>query len=158
MCALDAEYDLIIIGAGPAGLAAGIYGGRALLKTLILEKGAIGGRAYTTREIANYPGVGRISGPELTKAMAEHAARFGAEIVKEDVKAPFLKGYQGCQDEAAGIYREGRYYRDRDLGACSGDTGRTGINRSGRGILRDVRRGIFQRQTRGRCGKRRPGD
>lgn len=87
MCALDAEYDLIIIGAGPAGLAAGIYGGRALLKTLILEKGAIGGRAYTTREIANYPGVGRISGPELTKAMAEHAARFGAEIVKEDVKS-----------------------------------------------------------------------
>lgn len=84
---MDAKYDLIIIGAGPAGLAAGIYGGRALLKTLILEKGAIGGRAYTTREIANYPGVGRTSGPELTKAMAEHAMRFGAEIVKEEVKS-----------------------------------------------------------------------
>ena len=46
-------YDLIIIGGGPAGLSAGIYGGRAKMKTLILEKGSLGGRAFTTREIVN---------------------------------------------------------------------------------------------------------
>lgn len=84
---LESNYDLIIIGAGPAGLAAGIYGGRAKLKTLILEKGAIGGRAYTTRDIVNYPGVQHISGPDLTRDMGEHAQRFGTEIIKEAVKS-----------------------------------------------------------------------
>ena len=49
-------YDLVIIGGGPAGMSAGIYGGRAKLKTLIIEKGSLGGRAFTTREIVNYPG------------------------------------------------------------------------------------------------------
>lgn len=52
----EMNYDLIILGGGPAGLAAGIYGGRARLNTLIIEKGTIGGRAETTREIVNYPG------------------------------------------------------------------------------------------------------
>lgn len=84
---MESNYDLIIIGAGPAGLAAGIYGGRAKLKTLILEKGAIGGRAYTTRDIVNYPGISHTSGPELTTAMAKHAEQFGAEIIKEAVKS-----------------------------------------------------------------------
>lgn len=67
-------YDLIIIGGGPAGLSAGIYGGRARLKTLILEKGSVGGRAFTTREIVNYPGYKSSTGPDLTGAMAEHAS------------------------------------------------------------------------------------
>lgn len=66
-------YDLIIIGGGPAGLSAGVYGGRARLKTLIIEKGSLGGRAFTTREIVNYPGYKSSTGPDLTAAMAEHA-------------------------------------------------------------------------------------
>lgn len=49
-------YDLVIIGGGPAGLAAGIYGGRAKMNVLVIEKSTVGGRAYTTREIVNYPG------------------------------------------------------------------------------------------------------
>ncbi len=78
-------YDLIIIGGGPAGLAAGIYGARSKLKTAILEKGAVGGLAFTTREIVNYPGYKFATGPELMKIMAAHAEEFGAEIIKEQV-------------------------------------------------------------------------
>lgn len=80
------QYDLIIIGGGPAGLAAGIYAGRAKLKTLILEKEQIGGKIYTTREIVNYPSIEKTSGPELMKQMENHAKKFGAEIREENVK------------------------------------------------------------------------
>jgi len=79
------EYDLLIIGGGPAGLAAGVYGARAKLKTAILEKGAVGGLAFTTREIVNYPGFKATTGPDLMKSMADHAKEFGAEIIKEQV-------------------------------------------------------------------------
>lgn len=89
---MDAMYDLIIIGAGPAGLAAGIYGGRAHLNTLILEKSTVGGRAYTTREIVNYPGIPSTSGPDLTEKMAEHAESFGVEIKREPVKSMDVSG------------------------------------------------------------------
>lgn len=89
---MKTDYDLIIIGSGPAGLAAGIYGGRSELKTLILEKGAIGGRAHTTGKIVNYPGIISTSGPELTIAMAKHACGFGAEIKKEMVKSVNFSG------------------------------------------------------------------
>lgn len=89
---MDAMYDLIIIGAGPAGLAAGIYGGRAHLNTLILEKSTVGGRAYTTREIVNYPGIPSTSGPDLTEKMAEHARGFGVEIKREPVKSMDVTG------------------------------------------------------------------
>lgn len=86
------QYDLIIIGGGPAGLAAGIYGGRAKLKTLLLEKGAVGGRAETTREIVNYPGFMRTTGPELTQAMKEQALHFGVELRTEKVSGVELSG------------------------------------------------------------------
>jgi thioredoxin reductase (NADPH) len=78
-------YDLIIIGAGPGGLTAGIYGARAKLKTLIIEKAVVGGQAFTTREIVNYPGFPNTSGPQLMKNLADHAVQFGAEIVKDEV-------------------------------------------------------------------------
>ena len=89
---MDGMYDLIIIGGGPAGLAAGIYGGRARLNTLILEKSTVGGRAYTTREIVNYPGIPTTSGPDLTEQMAEHAKGFGVEIKREPVKSMDVSG------------------------------------------------------------------
>lgn len=88
----DKLYDLIIIGGGPAGLSAGVYGGRAKLKTLILEKGSLGGRAFTTREIVNYPGYKSSTGPDLTQAMAEHAQSFGVEVKKEEVKSVDFSG------------------------------------------------------------------
>lgn len=78
-------YDLLIIGGGPAGLSAGLYGARAKLKTIILEKSVLGGMAYTTREIVNYPGVKSTTGPDLMKAMAEQAKEFGVEIIKDQI-------------------------------------------------------------------------
>ncbi len=80
------DYDLVIIGGGPGGLSAGIYGGRARLKTLILEKSEVGGRAHTTREIVNYPGINNMTGPELSEKMEEHAKGFGVNIRKQNVK------------------------------------------------------------------------
>jgi len=78
-------YDLIIIGGGPAGLSAAIYGGRAKLKTLLINKGTIGGMADTTREIVNYPGYINVSGPELMSDFKKHAESFGAEFLKDEV-------------------------------------------------------------------------
>lgn len=79
-------YDVIIIGAGPAGLAAGLYAARAKMKTLILEKTKMGGQIVTTDEIANYPGAAKDStGPSLVARMLEQAEEFGAEIKKDGV-------------------------------------------------------------------------
>ena len=89
---MEATYDIIILGGGPAGLSAGIYSGRARLKTLILEKGSVGGRASTTEEIVNYPGFIRITGPELAERMREQAAGFGVEFRTEQVKGMQLEG------------------------------------------------------------------
>ncbi|MDQ7094580.1 thioredoxin-disulfide reductase [Desulfosporosinus sp. PR] len=78
-------YDLIIIGGGPAGLSAGIYGGRAKLKTLIINKGTLGGLVNTTREIVNYPGYGQISGSALMLDFKKHAESFGVEFIRDQV-------------------------------------------------------------------------
>lgn len=75
-------YDLIIIGSGPAGLAAAIYAQRAMLKTLVLEASYVsGGQIINTYEIDNYPGFPGESGMELGKAFREHADKLGAEFV-----------------------------------------------------------------------------
>lgn len=79
------SYDLIIIGGGPAGLSAAIYGGRAKLKTLVINKGGVGGLVNTTREIVNYPGYEQISGPELMKNFKKHAESFGVEFLRDEV-------------------------------------------------------------------------
>ncbi|MCO5386005.1 thioredoxin-disulfide reductase [Desulfosporosinus sp.] len=79
------SYDLIIIGGGPAGLSAAIYGGRAKLKTLVINKGTIGGLADTTREIVNYPGYIQVSGPDLMNDFKKHAEHFNVEFLKEEV-------------------------------------------------------------------------
>ena len=73
-------YDLIIIGGGPAGLSAGLYGSRGGLSTLILEKFLTGGELNNTNDIENYPGVYGKSGPELASMLKEHALKFGVEI------------------------------------------------------------------------------
>jgi thioredoxin reductase (NADPH) len=80
-------YDLIIIGAGPAGLSAGLYAGRARLDTLIIEKGKEGGQIVNTAEIVNYPGslLEEESGPSLIDRMKEQAKEFGAKTVYDTV-------------------------------------------------------------------------
>jgi thioredoxin reductase (NADPH) len=80
------DYDLIIIGGGPAGLTAGIYAGRARLKTLLLEKLIHGGQMMTTDLVENYPGFPEgISGFELSDRMRKQAERFGLEIRSQEV-------------------------------------------------------------------------
>jgi thioredoxin reductase (NADPH) len=74
------HYDAIIIGAGPAGLTAGIYLSRARMKTLVVNEGTIGGQLVLTHEIANYPGVESISGFHLANIMRKQAKSFGCEI------------------------------------------------------------------------------
>ena len=74
------EWELIIIGAGPAGLTAGIYAGRRELKTLILEEKIPGGAAADSPLIENYPGFRSISGKELMDKMLEHCKDFGVQI------------------------------------------------------------------------------
>lgn len=87
-------YDVIIIGAGPAGLAAGLYAGRSRLKTLIIEKGQDGGQIAITNEIENYPGaqLEGESGPSLIARMTEQVKKFGAERVSDTVKSVELTG------------------------------------------------------------------
>lgn len=90
----DKLYDVIIIGAGPGGLAAGIYAGRSRLSTLIIEKGQDGGQIAITDDIENYPGqmVEGESGPTLIKRMSEQVEKFGAERVSETVESVELEG------------------------------------------------------------------
>jgi len=86
-------YDIIIIGGGPAGLTAGIYTGRAKLKTLIIEQLAAGGQAATTDLIDNYPGVAEgCTGPALSDRMEEQAKTFGCEFKLAEVTGVDFSG------------------------------------------------------------------
>lgn len=78
------EYDVLIIGGGPAGLTAGIYAGRAGVKTAIIERNFTGGQASETFEIENYPGFLKVGGMELTQQMTEQAEKCGAEIIYDE--------------------------------------------------------------------------
>ena len=79
-------YDVIIIGAGPAGLSAAIYAGRARLKTLLIEKGKDGGQIILTSEIENYPGsLEKESGRSLIKRMTEQVSSFGVERAADTI-------------------------------------------------------------------------
>ncbi|MEJ4021572.1 thioredoxin-disulfide reductase [Clostridioides difficile] len=90
---MENVYDLVIIGSGPAGLAAGLYGARAKLKTLILEKDKTGGQIVITHEIANYPGsVPNATGPSLIARMVEQCKEFGAEMLRDNIVDTELDG------------------------------------------------------------------
>jgi thioredoxin reductase (NADPH) len=84
-----AEFcDILIIGAGPAGLTAGLYGSRSNLKTVIVEKGLVGGQLLNTEAIEDYTGFEHIKGPALSDLMEKHARKFGVEIrTHEEVKS-----------------------------------------------------------------------
>lgn len=79
-------YDLIIVGAGPSGLTAGIYAMRAALDTMLIDKGLPGGQMNNTDTVENWPGSETISGSELGAAMASHAKAYGLEIRQQEVR------------------------------------------------------------------------
>lgn len=81
------EHDLIIIGAGPAGMCAALYAGRGMLDAVVLERGIPGGELLNTEWIDDYPGFEHILGRELAVKMADHAAKFGADIKNETVES-----------------------------------------------------------------------
>jgi thioredoxin reductase (NADPH) len=81
---MERSWDIAIVGGGPAGLGAGIYAARSMRKTVIFEKGVIGGQIATTADVDNYPGL-RATGPELAQRFEEHARDFGAEIIFAEV-------------------------------------------------------------------------
>lgn len=90
---LEADYQLVIIGGGPAGLTAGLYAARARLNTILLEKGALGGQPLTTDWVDNYPGfVEGVSGFDLVDKMAAHARRFGLETKIAQITSLDLRG------------------------------------------------------------------
>lgn len=78
-------YDVIIAGAGPAGMTAAVYTSRANMKTLMIEKGLPGGQMANTQDIENYPGFENVLGPELSQKMFDHAQKFGAEFARGEI-------------------------------------------------------------------------
>jgi len=93
---MSKEWEVAIIGGGPAGLAAGLYAARARLRTIIIEKEKWGGQATTTEELENYPGsMPEPTGPKLVERMKEQAESFGTDFLKGDIQ---------CIEEAIGGY------------------------------------------------------
>ncbi|GHS97402.1 thioredoxin reductase [Synergistales bacterium] len=112
------KRELVIIGAGPAGMSAAIYGRRAGLDVLLLEKGATGGQINITDEIENWPGVQHATGPELGDMLRDHALKFKTEIRFCDVKKVELRGDakviitdKGDIEAEAVILATGAYFR-----------------------------------------------
>ncbi len=113
-------YDLIIIGAGSAGLAAGVYAGRAKLKTLILEKSNPGGQVGNTAEVVNYPGIRKTGGPELVEEMKNHVRDFGVKIETAEIERVDFSG------EIKTLYASSGTYQSRSVIIATGASPRQG--------------------------------
>ncbi|TDM24750.1 thioredoxin-disulfide reductase [Macrococcoides canis] len=86
------EYDVIIVGAGPAGMTAAVYASRANLSTIMIERGMPGGQMANTADVENFPGFDLITGPDLSTKMFSHAQKFGAEYAYGDIKNITVEG------------------------------------------------------------------
>lgn len=129
---MDELYDVIIIGAGPAGLTAAIYASRANLKTLVFEAEVNGGKLSKTHQIENYPGIASISGLELAMQLSEHGQQFGAKLMSGSVekivnndgyKTVFLSNGQEYRTKTI-IVATGTKERSLDLPRANEFTGR----------------------------------
>jgi thioredoxin reductase (NADPH) len=129
------HYDSIIIGAGPAGLTAGIYLSRAKLRTLIVDEGTVGGQMVLTHEIANYPGVESISGYQLSNIMKKQAKNFGC-VIRSNITVQHIE----LEGEVKRIsLSDGNFYTSNSIILTPGGRSRTlGVpgedNFKGRGI------------------------
>jgi thioredoxin reductase (NADPH) len=108
---MEEPFDVIIIGAGAAGLSAGIYASRAKLSTLILNEGSVGGQMVLTNEIANYPGVETTSGYMLAATMKKQAKTFGCKI-KSNIR---IAEYDLNGTEKRIRLEDGRAFRSRSV-------------------------------------------
>jgi thioredoxin reductase (NADPH) len=128
--ALLGDYDVVILGAGPAGLSAGIYASRAGLDCVILEKGIPGGQVLTSPTIENYPGFPEIAGMKLMENMAEHAKMYvdireGEEVLRVRGGDKFeVITTSGRYTSRALILATGSYHRKLDVAGEEGMTGK----------------------------------
>jgi thioredoxin reductase (NADPH) len=102
------DYDLLVVGAGPAGLTAGLYAARAKLKTLVIDRLIPGGQILNTHLVEDYPGFESIEGPELAAKMQAHAEKFGAEIIMDEVVSVHT---EGPEDQIKVVTTAEREYR-----------------------------------------------
>ncbi|MCE4980728.1 thioredoxin-disulfide reductase [Mammaliicoccus sciuri] len=89
---IQVDYDVIIVGAGPAGMTAAVYASRANLSTVMIERGMPGGQMANTEDVENFPGFDLITGPDLSTKMFTHAQKFGAKYEYGDIKEIEDKG------------------------------------------------------------------
>src|ERR687898_2735906 len=102
------DYDVVIVGGGPAGLCAALYAARAKLSTLVIDKLIPGGQILNTHLVEDYPGFESILGPELAEKMQKHAEKFGAEIVMDEVTGIHSEGPDGRVKVVQTLEREYR--------------------------------------------------
>jgi thioredoxin reductase (NADPH) len=100
------SYEIVIVGAGPAGQTAALYAGRSRIPTLVLERGVPGGELWNTAEVEDYPGFEHIMGPELADRMQKHAEKFGATFETAEVTSVSLDG-----DDRVVTTADGREFR-----------------------------------------------
>ena len=139
------EYDVIIIGGGPAGLSAGIYTARARLRTLLIEKGAIGGQIINAVLVENYPGyTDGVSGIDLTESMHKQAEKFGMETLVAEVTGIKLDG------EMKTVITEPEEFTTKVVNVAGGSERqklgvprRSRVYRPGGLLLRNLRRGVL---------------
>ncbi len=111
------KYDIIVLGAGPAGLTAGIYLSRARVKTLIVDSGTAGGQMVMSYNVANYPGVETTSGWNISQTMLRQAKTFGCKVMTQSpVTGMNLSG----EDKWVEVEDEGKFHADAIIAATGG--------------------------------------
>jgi thioredoxin reductase (NADPH) len=116
-------YEVIIVGGGASGLAAGLYCQRAALKTVLFEKGLIGGQIAISKDVENYPGVEGITGFDLAEKLHNHARTFGLPIIQEEVAAV----HAGPDLHSVQLANGDRYRTDALILAAGGSVRKLGI-------------------------------